>query len=249
MAMNPDVPLHYQIYQQMRAEIEDGLWTGRGDFPGEEDLAQRFGVSVITTRKALTRLAEERWIDRGRGRRSQVIPRTKAAARSNGSPNVFPLRLSHPYSYKLLSHGLGVPSAEACQAFGVPAGSWLWQCSRLRTFRGALHSVTYNVQRPEIGSHHSLANLRKLPMAQLLTLVGKEIAQVTRRLSAAPAPVAVAAALNIPVQHPTQLHTFTMRDIAGEVVEWVRIYLHPDESSPVEVLNLEDGCWRPTVTP
>ena len=59
MSMNPDVPLHYQIYQQMRAEIEDGLWTGRDDFPGEEDLAQRFGVSVITTRKALTRLAEE----------------------------------------------------------------------------------------------------------------------------------------------------------------------------------------------
>jgi formylglycine-generating enzyme required for sulfatase activity len=27
------------------------------------------------------------------------------------------------------------------------------------------------------------------------------------------------------------LHTFTMRDMAGEVIEWVRIYLHPDEAS------------------
>ena len=247
--MNPDVPLHYQIYQQMRAEIEDGLWTGRDDFPGEEDLAQRFGVSVITTRKALTRLAEERLIDRGRGRRSQVLHMVKPASRSDGAPVVFPLQLLRPYGYKLLSHGLGIPSAEACQAFGVPAGSALWQCSRLRTFQSALHSVTYNVQRPQIGSRHTVANLRKLPMAQLLTLVGKEIAHVTRRLSAAPAPVEVAAALNIAVQHPTLLHTFTMRDVAGDVIEWVRLYLHPNESSPTEVLNLADGCWRPTVAP
>jgi len=38
------------------AEILDGLWIGRHDFPSERDVAERFGVSVITSRAALDRL-------------------------------------------------------------------------------------------------------------------------------------------------------------------------------------------------
>ena len=60
MAFDPAVPLQHQIYLQVRSEIEDGLWLDRDDFPGERDLADRYGVSVITTRAALDRLARRR---------------------------------------------------------------------------------------------------------------------------------------------------------------------------------------------
>ena len=71
--LSQDIPLHHQIYLQVRTEINDGLWVGREGFPGEDGLAERFGVSVITARKALERLTTEGWVERSRGRRPRVI--------------------------------------------------------------------------------------------------------------------------------------------------------------------------------
>ncbi|MGW0581318.1 GntR family transcriptional regulator [Streptomyces sp. NPDC002920] len=51
--LNPDVPMQQQIYRQLKAEILDGLWVGRTDFPGERELAERFNVSVVTARTPL----------------------------------------------------------------------------------------------------------------------------------------------------------------------------------------------------
>lgn len=240
--LNPDVPRHHQIYLQLRAEIADGIWVGRSDFPGEQDLARRFGVSVITSRKALSRLADEGWVERGRGRRTRVL---RGPARAREAPAViFPTGKPRPYSYKVLSQGVDVATAEACAAFGVPPGSRLWLCSRLRSFKGRPHSVTLNVQRPEIGARHSAADLRRLPMSQILRNAGLAIATMTRRVAAAFAPLYVASQLGITMQHPTLVYTFSLSGTDGAMLEWVRIFVHPDEPSPVEILNYQTGEWR-----
>src|SRR5258707_8505936 len=75
---DPNISLHHQIYQQMRTEILDGMWVGRDDFPGEEELAARYGVSVITSRKSLGRLVEEGLVERGRGRRPRATYEPRA---------------------------------------------------------------------------------------------------------------------------------------------------------------------------
>ena len=56
IAFDATVPLHHQVYLQLRCEIGDGLWADR-KFPGEHEVANQFGVSVITARAALERLA------------------------------------------------------------------------------------------------------------------------------------------------------------------------------------------------
>ncbi len=58
------------------------------------------------------------------------------------------------YRYEVLESAVRIAPADACSAFGEPAGSELWQCSRLRRYGGRPHSVTHNAQRPELGLRH-----------------------------------------------------------------------------------------------
>jgi GntR family transcriptional regulator len=62
------VPLHHQVYLDLRSALAAGEWT-RGDrLPTERDLAARYGCSLITVRRALDELAREGRLERTRGR-------------------------------------------------------------------------------------------------------------------------------------------------------------------------------------
>lgn len=242
--LNADVPLHHQIYLQLRAEILDGSWVGREDFPGENELARRFGVSVITSRRALSRLGSDGYIERARGRRTRVLDVPEVNRRALG-PAIIQTTIGAPrdFSYRVLSRGIDVAPGEACQAFGVPAGSKLWLCSRLRIFRRHPHSVTLNVQPVELGQKIPAAGLQKYPMTQLLREQGVQFARLTRRMSAALAPAQVAQHLGLAVNEPTLVYTFTHEDKNDAVVQWVRIWVRHDEPSPDEVFSYETGAW------
>lgn len=241
--LDADVPLYHQIYLHLRAEITDGAWVGRDDFPGEIELAKRFGVSVITSRRALGRLSEEGFIERARGRRTKVV-REPASARAGAAPPVLQTSpgAPRPFTYTVLASGVDVAPAEACAAFGVPAGTRLWTCSRLRSHRGKPHSVTLNVQQVERGSKLPLRSLQKMPMTQILRDTGVRFTRLTRRISSSLAPPHVARNLKLTLNDPTLVYTFTHHDDHG-VVQWVRIWVRSDEPSSEEVYSYETGTW------
>ena len=243
--LDPNIPLHHQIYMHIKSEILDGLWVGSDGFPGENDLAKKFGVSVITTRTALERLAAEGWIQRGRGQRTQVIRRPEIS-RLQSPLEMFPVGKNPPYTYKVLFAGIDVGPAGACVALDMELGSRLWLCSRLRTFSGRRHSVTLNAQLPEIGEAHCRSKLERLPMSQILREAGFKTAGLRRRISVGFPPPFVGHHLKIGSQEPILVHTFTLLKKPGGVVEWVRIYVHPQEISPEEVFNPETGEWALT---
>ena len=47
------LPLYFQVMTAIRENILTGEWAPGTQIPGELDLAQRLGVSVITIRQAL----------------------------------------------------------------------------------------------------------------------------------------------------------------------------------------------------
>lgn len=247
--LHADVPLYHQIYLHVRAEILDGVWVGREDFPGEIDLARQFGVSVITSRKALDRLAEEGFIERSRGKRTRVL-RQSGPQSQHGAPAMIQTNAGAPrdFTYRVLSQGMGVAPGEACRAFCLPEGSRLWLCSRLRSFKGRAHSVTLNVQSEALGEQHTAAKLQKYPMTQLLRDEGVKFAKLTRRVSASLAPPQVARHLRLTLNEPTLVYTFTHHDQANEVVQWVRIWVRQDEPSPEEVFSYKTGAWSMSST-
>ena len=68
------IPLHHQVYLDMRRAIDGGEWAPGNRVPSERDLAGRYGCSLITIRHALGELAREARIERTRGRGTFVLP-------------------------------------------------------------------------------------------------------------------------------------------------------------------------------
>ena len=62
------VPLHHQVYLDLRASLDAGEWRSGDQLPTERELAERYGCSLITVRRALGELAREARIERTRGR-------------------------------------------------------------------------------------------------------------------------------------------------------------------------------------
>jgi GntR family transcriptional regulator len=68
------VPLHHQVYLDLRAALDHGEWRPGDLLPPERQLAVRYGCSLITVRRALSELTREGRIQRTRGRGTTVLP-------------------------------------------------------------------------------------------------------------------------------------------------------------------------------
>lgn len=62
------VPLHHQLYLELSASLDAGRWVAGDRLPIERELAESFGCSLITVRRALDELRRERRIERLPGR-------------------------------------------------------------------------------------------------------------------------------------------------------------------------------------
>ena len=68
------VPLHHQVYLDLRAALDgEGEWKAGDRLPTERELAERYGCSLITVRRALSELVREQRIERTRGRGTFVL--------------------------------------------------------------------------------------------------------------------------------------------------------------------------------
>lgn len=67
------MPLYYQLKEIFRAWITSGDFDSGGRFPSESELEDRFGVSRMTIRRALSELVNEGFLVREQGRGSFVV--------------------------------------------------------------------------------------------------------------------------------------------------------------------------------
>jgi GntR family transcriptional regulator len=66
------VPLHHQVYLDLKSAIDAGEWQPGDRLPPERELAAKYGCSLITVRRALDELSRERLLTRARGRGTYV---------------------------------------------------------------------------------------------------------------------------------------------------------------------------------
>jgi GntR family transcriptional regulator len=69
------IPLYHQLQNVLKAEIDIGRWRPDERLPSEQELGERFRVSKITVRQALTGLAQLGYIRREQGRGTFVARR------------------------------------------------------------------------------------------------------------------------------------------------------------------------------
>jgi GntR family transcriptional regulator len=62
------VPLYYQLQENLKEQIESGMWLPGDTLPSEPELARRYGVSRVVVRQALAILEDDRQVIRVQGR-------------------------------------------------------------------------------------------------------------------------------------------------------------------------------------
>jgi GntR family transcriptional regulator len=67
------IPLHHQVYLDLKAALDAAEWQPGDRLPTERDLAVRYGCSLITIRRALGELVREGRMERTRGRGTFVL--------------------------------------------------------------------------------------------------------------------------------------------------------------------------------
>ncbi len=70
---NSDVPLYFQVSEILRKWILEGKWPLETTLPSELDLCDQFNVARGTMRHALSRLEQDGYVQRERGRGTRVI--------------------------------------------------------------------------------------------------------------------------------------------------------------------------------
>jgi GntR family transcriptional regulator, N-acetylglucosamine utilization regulator len=68
------VPLHHQVYVDLKSGLDSGEYAVGERLPPERELARLYGCSLITIRRALDELAREGRLGREQGRGTFVLP-------------------------------------------------------------------------------------------------------------------------------------------------------------------------------
>jgi GntR family transcriptional regulator len=66
------IPLYYQLETILRSRIASGDWPIGYRLPNESDIAQQYGLSVVTVKRSLSKLASDGLISRKRGKGTYV---------------------------------------------------------------------------------------------------------------------------------------------------------------------------------
>ena len=222
------VPLYHQAYLVLRQELLEGRYPPGEAMPGEEPLRRAFGVSRVTIRKTLDRLAREGLVRRVRGSGTYPLPRPDGAdARANISglfENLVSVGLRT--EARLVSFGLeAAPANLARQGFGLE----VLKVVRVRSFRGEPFAYMVSTLPGELAPLVQRSRLGNRPLLLVLEKAGLSPQTANQALTATAATQEMAAALDVALGAPLIHMTRLTRDGEGRPIERFESFYRPDK--------------------
>lgn len=230
LALASRVPLYHQIYLILRNRILSGQ-TKPGDvLPGENELAEDFGVSRITAKRSLNELAAHGLVVRERGRGTRVItspPRPSVRTSLEGWLENISL-MGIATEARVLEFGYVEAGADVAEALAVAPGDRVQRAVRVRTLHGESLSYLTTWLPRDIGEQFDAADLERMPLLHLLERAGIKVGAARQTISATLADPVVAAALAIDAGAPLLEVVRVVSDIGARPVEYIRVLYRPD---------------------
>lgn len=195
-------PLHHQIFLIMRDQILSGRYRTREPLPTEEELTRLFGVSRITVRAALAKLAAGGLIERQQGIGTFVKESASKPIRV-GIRNQRALleQLGETTTLKLVEIDYGRAPADVQSWFECEPEARFVRVMRMRA--AAKPVLLYLTFIPEqLGRSFSRHDYARLPHHELIRRAGIRVTSAQQVISASLAEPAVAARLKIDVGAP-----------------------------------------------
>jgi GntR family transcriptional regulator len=127
------VPLHHQVYLDLREALAAREWQTGDRLPAERELAARYGCSLITIRRALDELAREGRLERAPGRGTFVTepPIVRDIAARAGFADEMRARGLEPYATIVTAGRAPAPPVVAA-ALDLAVGTPVHSLERIR---------------------------------------------------------------------------------------------------------------------
>lgn len=248
-------PLYHQIYVILRDQILNGTYRVGGRIPSEHDLAETYGVSRITARRAVDELAAEGVVLRYRGRGTLVAEAPKATTPIQGNlhgllENLIAMGLQTKVT--LLAFGYEVPPEDVRRALDVAAGEEVQKAIRVRHLENAPLSYLTTYVPAQIGRSFDRDDLVSLPLLTLLERGGVEVTSAEQTITATLADATVAPALEVDIGSPLLGLTRVVRGQGNAPVEYINALYRPDQYQYHITLSRDrsdgESIWSPTYT-
>jgi GntR family transcriptional regulator len=226
------LPLHHQVYADLRAAIERGDWRPGDRLPPERELAKGYGCSLITVRHALGELAREQRIERTRGRGTFVL-RTRIDRDFAGTLSFaeeMQARGYEPYT-RLVASKIGPADETVTTALRLPPGAATVYLERLRLADDEpllLEQVHLSADRfPGLLSIDLEQNSLYDVLAERF---GARVARAREAIEPVLLKTREARLLHRPPRTPALLVEGTAFDADGQPIEFARSYVAGDRS-------------------
>lgn len=213
------VPLYIQIDEELRGQIESGELGSLAQVPSETDLAEHFGVSRMTARKALDRLVADGMLFRQPGKGTFVAPTKIAHGASQGLSFSAAMKAQglRCETRVLEAESIKAPSNVA-RALALPAGAQAIFLRRLRLVDGepvAIH-MSYMPARLSALLDTDLSG----SLADLMSRVGARVERSEDTVEAVLATGEEAQLLDVPEGSPLVLIRGTAYSAGNEPVRY-----------------------------
>lgn len=244
-----------RIYLMLKERIGCGDLRAGSRLPGEPTLAAEQGVSRITIRRALDRLAREGMVRRKVGAGTFVVDGGVSTVIGADLADVFAhlKAMGQRTGVRLLSFAYGVPPGAVAAALGLAPQERTQRSVRVRTVEGEPFSYLTTHVPERIGVNYAEADLATVPLLSLLERSGIVAARASQAISATLAGPDVAEALRLEVGAPLLSLTRVVHDAGGAGVEHLHALYRPDRFAFHLELTRTGAAdrrrWRPSPSP
>ena len=230
LSIKTGVPLYRQLQGIISGQIQSGTLIPGDKVPSEMQLMQRFDVSRITVRRALTELAIKGLVTRERGRGTTVavspplpnIPSSIEGWLENAK------QMADSTTVRLLSFDYLPVENSVATLMKIDKGKVVQRAVRVRMVGDQPFSYLETCVPEHIGRRYDRSEMGEMSLLELLETAGVRVVSAQQTISAVAADDEVAAALSIYAGAALLAVTRVVIDENGEVVEFIRAHYRPE---------------------
>ena len=217
----PDFPHYHRIFLQLRERILRGEYVAGDKVPGEEELAALYGVSRITTKRALNELEDAGFVARERGRGTIVKKLGPDSPSLDGSLESLEAsnRMIGRSEVRVLEFAVVAPPPAAAKALRTKRGEDVQLIRRLRFAEGQAFCLVTTYLPSFIGRTMNADDLAKHMLIELIERAGVVVERAEQSVTATLADAETASLLGIangaPLLHVSRT-VFAADDVAVE---------------------------------
>jgi GntR family transcriptional regulator len=227
----PEGSKAHRIFLLLQEDIARGTLAPGAALPGELRLAEDYGVSRVTIRRALEALEAQGVVERRAGSGTVVRARPGDGVRLAGDlATLMPqlVEMGQTTEARLIDFSYTRAAAPVARALGLEAEGRVQRAVRVRLIEGTPFSHLTTHVPADIAANYSEADLATTPLLRLMERGGVRIGRAEQEVSATLAAPQVAEALEVEVGAPLISLTRLVRDEAGRGVEHLSALYRPD---------------------